>query len=115
MRPDPARPSSSFGRFGGRVACLVRVIALVVGLTGCNSNSSGISLSELCLKERPGDIRCCFSPGWHVDDGRCCPRGYHALTDVEREDWKICVPDEDPCADAGACLDAGSDAGADAP
>jgi hypothetical protein len=114
MRPDPARPSSSFGRFGGKVARLVWAIALLVGLTGCNSDDPGIDFFAACLKERPGDVRCC-AKDWHIDDGTCCPRGYHTLTDVEREDWRICVPDEDPCADAGACLDAGADAGADAP
>jgi hypothetical protein len=115
MRPDPARPSLSFGRFGDRVARLVRAIALLVGLTGCDSDDPVITLEIACLKERPGDIRCCFSPRAHVDDGTCCPAGYHTLTDVEHEDWKICVPDADPCADGGACLDAGADAGADAP
>jgi hypothetical protein len=43
----------------------------------------------------------------------------HAVADVEHPTWRVCVFDEDPCPDGGACeqTDAGAeaDAGADAP
>ena len=110
MRPDPARPSASFSRLRGMVLRLVWAIGLLIGLAGCVL--IGRDASAECLKRNPGEIGCC-ALGTHISNGTCCPPGWHALSDVEHEDWKVCVPDEDPCADAGACLDAGTDAAAD--
>jgi hypothetical protein len=113
MRPDPARPSSSFGRRGGMASHIARAIVLFVGLAGCGPQVGGgvFNLNSLCLEESPGDLSCCY-PGDHIDNGLCCDPGYHAVTDVEHADWKTCVLDENP-ADAGA--DTPLDAGTDAP
>jgi hypothetical protein len=111
MRPDPARPSSSFGRPGGMASRIAWAIGLVVGLAGCGHRvGTGVfDFIELCLEERPGDVGCC-PPGEHVERKTCCPPGRHEVADVEHADWVVCVLDETP---AGA--DAASDAGADAP
>lgn len=102
MRPDPTRPSSSFGSAGGMAARIARAIVLLVGLAGCGPRI-GIGVTDLeaeCLKELPGDVRCCY-PGEHIDQDNCCPDGEHLVRDVEHADWAICLPDETP-ADAGA-------------
>jgi len=120
MPTDPAPVSSSSTRLGGLVVRNASVIALLVGLAGCAPTAADPSVG--CLKKYPGWIQCC-PPGDHIDNGTCCPAGMHALTDVEHEDWKVCVWDVDPCADAGAqpghCVhvgaDAAADTGADAP
>jgi hypothetical protein len=93
------------------VSRLAWAIGLLVGLVGCVVRV--IDVPAGCLEEHPGQVGCCV-PGDHVSNGTCCPAGWHALSDVEHEDWRVCVPDEDPCADASACLDAGTDARADA-
>jgi hypothetical protein len=90
-------------------------IALLVGLTGCESTI--LDFSADCLAEHNNSPRCC-PEGTHVDHGTCCYDGTHEASDVEHPDWRICILDEDPCADAGAdagaCQDAGTGAEADA-
>jgi hypothetical protein len=41
--------------------------------------------------------------------GTCCPLGSHQVVGMH-DVAIICAPDEVPCADAGACSDAGTDA-----
>jgi hypothetical protein len=108
MRPDPAHPSLSLGKLGGMASRLARAIVLSVGFAGCRHEvGTGLSdLSAKCLEEHPGDVRCC-PIGTHIDHGTCCDDGFHAVSDFEHEDWRICVPDENP---AGAEQDAGADA-----
>jgi hypothetical protein len=93
-----------------RIALAILILA---GLAGCGPwvGQPGTDLSAECLKDHPGDWRCC-SPNAHVTNGTCCLAGEHAVSDVDHPDWRTCVPDEDP-GDAGA--DAESDACADAP
>jgi hypothetical protein len=90
---------------------LAWAIGLLVGLAGCRVTV--IDLAAVCLEDHPDDARCCVA-GDHPDHGTCCGPGAHAISDVEHPDWRVCVWDEDPCADAGACPDADADAEADA-
>ena len=92
-----------------RSAC---AIELLVGLAGCKVDA--VDLSALCLKEHPGLVRCC-EPDTFPSNGTCCPAGFHEVSDVEHEDWRLCAPDKDPCANAGTCLDGGTEADAGAP
>jgi hypothetical protein len=82
-------------------------LVLLVGLAGCVVTA--IDVAAVCLEKYPGQVGCCGVPGDHVSNGTCCAPGHHAVSDVEHEDWRICVWDEDPCADGGvdggACLD----------
>ena len=109
MRPDLASHSSSFGRLDGmsRIALAILIVASPAGC-GPFTGQPGSDLAAECLKDHPGDWRCC-APGQHVTNGTCCKAGFHAVSDVEHPDWRTCVPDEDP-ADAGAELDACADA-----
>ena len=91
-------------------------IALLAGLAGCLL--PGIETDDVCLKKFPGNPACC-ERGGHLTNGTCCPDGFHAVSDVEHVDWRVCTPDEDPPADAGICRDAAVegelDAGTGAP
>jgi hypothetical protein len=111
MRPDPALRSSALRRLGGMVLRLAWAIGLFVGLSGCRVEE--LDIGAACLEDHDGDARCC-PEGTYPDHGTCCERGAHVVSDVEHPDWRVCVWDEDPCADAGACLDAGADAEAGA-
>jgi hypothetical protein len=87
----------------------IALAILLVSLSGCGPTvGQGVGdLSAECLKDNPGDWRCC-DPGGHVSNGTCCPAGYHAVSDVKDPDWRDCVPDETQ-TDAGApdaCTDA---------
>jgi hypothetical protein len=100
-----------FGRLRGLVSRIVGSIVLLIGLAECEG-LVGTGLgddSALCLLNHPGDVSCC-SPGYHVERTTCCPDGAHEVSDVEHEDWVICIFDEPP---AGA--DAAPDVGTDAP
>ena len=116
MLHEPVRPSLSSGRLSGMWLRIPWTIVLLIGLAGCVLQ--GIDAAAVCLEEHPGKVGCCHL-GDHVSNGTCCGPGAHAISDVEHPDWRVCVFDEDPCTDGGACLDAGtgtdSDAGADAP
>lgn len=93
------------------VCHIVRAIGLLAGLAGCTVTE--VDLAAVCLEDHPGAVGCCASDTF-PSNGTCCPRGFHGVSDVEHEDWRLCAPDEAPCADAGACLDAGADADAGA-
>jgi hypothetical protein len=110
MRPDLARPSSSFGRRGSRVSRIAWAIVLVVGLAGCGHREGAgeFDFGRLCPGQHPGDTGCC-DPGYHMERTICCPPGYHEVSDVEHADWGACLPDETP-ADADAAPDGGVDA-----
>lgn len=114
MRSD-SKPRSPW--IGGLRAIAYRkpltAVAVLVCMAGCVTYVDDIAAD--CLRMYPGDVARCCEPGDHVDQGTCCPAGMHVISDVEHPDWRICIPDETLCPDAGGNGSACEDAGADAP